>query len=335
MRFILLFVFSLFCYKSSNAQSYCDSLEVQVAYHPFFDSLLEIRVHNQSQHFFNYPAFVVLNANNDTVAKEVVNLFGIGQYSIHVANISPAFLSAPDFSGTLQLYEGFFDTLSCSFPYEFKLCPTTCKPLTVSIANYGSASVTGSVKYELRNALSQVVKSGMLTLDNLHQQTADTACLMPGAYNVRFFQNSLSQGGNKTAIITQDSATFPYLTWDINQFIDTSFGFDFYKKCTSVTSVNPVISITENPIKISVKNGILSLQNTSSEKIENALLISMDGKIVNSRNAGGAELSMDVSGLATGIYVVQVRVGKKVWCQCLKTVDWYLPHKRRVCNQDT
>ncbi len=22
-------------------------------------------------------------------------------------------------------------------------------------------------------------------------------------------------------------------------------------------------------------------------------------------------------------------------CQCLKTVDWYLPHKRRVCDQDT
>ena len=70
---------------------------------------------NSSSVLFDYPGFALLDQNGDTIAIETTNYFGIGTFpQPHVMNIvAPLVLP---FTGTLQLYMLFFDTLACEFP---------------------------------------------------------------------------------------------------------------------------------------------------------------------------------------------------------------------------
>ena len=105
----------------SNAQNLpaCDSL---VIYCCTFDTLgpntFTIYASNYSQtELFDYPGFVLFNPAMDTIAKETVNYFGIGQgpqpHTLQI--VAPLVLP---FQGYLNLYKLFYVELACSFPFE-------------------------------------------------------------------------------------------------------------------------------------------------------------------------------------------------------------------------
>ena len=103
----------------SNAQNLpaCDSLVISCC---TFDSLgpntLTIYADNHSSVLFDYPAFVLFDAAMDTIAKETVYYFGIGQgFQPHTMDIV-APLHLP-FNGKLNLYTLFYSSLDCSFPF--------------------------------------------------------------------------------------------------------------------------------------------------------------------------------------------------------------------------
>ena len=92
----------------------CDSLLIECCDFSLTENSMIITTENQSSVLFDYPGFVILDANEDTIAKETVNYFGIGwgpqQHTLSIYN-------APDlpFTGTLKLYTWFYESLSCTF----------------------------------------------------------------------------------------------------------------------------------------------------------------------------------------------------------------------------
>ncbi|HPE54860.1 MAG TPA: T9SS type A sorting domain-containing protein [Bacteroidales bacterium] len=92
----------------------CDSLLIECCDFNLTENSMIITAENQSSVLFDYPGFVILDANEDTIASETVNYFGIGwgpqQHTLSIYN-------APElpFSGTLKLYTWFYESLSCTF----------------------------------------------------------------------------------------------------------------------------------------------------------------------------------------------------------------------------
>lgn len=96
----------------------CDSLTIDccVIYNDNSDSI-ELNVANSffSMELFSYPGFILLDENGDTIGMEQINYFGIGsQGQNHYLEIMNPF-TLP-FSGTLELYSNFYDSLHCVFP---------------------------------------------------------------------------------------------------------------------------------------------------------------------------------------------------------------------------
>ncbi len=117
-RFLLVLLFFPFYLNGQNTPA-CDSVYIDCCNFDLTENTITLTAENQSSVLFDYPGFVILDANNDTIAKETVNYFGIGwgpqQHTLSIYN-------APDlpFSGTLKLYTWFYDSLSCTFDVEIQ-----------------------------------------------------------------------------------------------------------------------------------------------------------------------------------------------------------------------
>ncbi|MBN2173944.1 MAG: T9SS type A sorting domain-containing protein [Bacteroidales bacterium] len=112
--YLILFGIPLSLFTQNS--EYCDSVLIQCCEFNKVDSnTITIWAANHSPYLFDYPSFVLVNLNSDTIAKETVNYYGIGYYyQEHTLSI----VKPPDlpFDGTLLLYTGFNDTLWCEFP---------------------------------------------------------------------------------------------------------------------------------------------------------------------------------------------------------------------------
>lgn len=110
--------FVVLCISAGTAlsQNPCDSLSIQCCQWVDGDpDLLRIEASNHSPDIFSYPGFVLFDESEDTIAKEMVNYFGIGwDFQPHDMVLYEPW-SLP-FEGTLQLYTLFYDSLSCSWP---------------------------------------------------------------------------------------------------------------------------------------------------------------------------------------------------------------------------
>lgn len=114
----LLLIIFIAVSTSLSAQTNCDSLIINCCdYALIGNDTITLQVQNTAtQEIFDYPGFVILNQSGDTIAKEIVNYFGIGGggFQTHFLNVM-APLVVP-FQGTLQLHGLFYDTLYCEFP---------------------------------------------------------------------------------------------------------------------------------------------------------------------------------------------------------------------------
>ena len=116
-RVFIIFLLSLpFFIKAQNLPQ-CDSLVISCC---VFDSLgsntISIYVANPSSELFDYPGFILLDGNMDTIAKETVNYFGIGVWPQAHTMTFLAPLTLP-FSGTLELHTLFYQEFACIFPF--------------------------------------------------------------------------------------------------------------------------------------------------------------------------------------------------------------------------
>ncbi|MEI7801269.1 MAG: T9SS type A sorting domain-containing protein [Bacteroidota bacterium] len=108
---LLLILFSFSIQAQNLAQ--CDSLVIDCC--GFGLNTVTVTVSNTTTELFDYPGFILFNTNMDTIAKETVNYFGIGQgpQTFYMTVYTPFNLP---FTGYLNLYTSFYDSLDCSFP---------------------------------------------------------------------------------------------------------------------------------------------------------------------------------------------------------------------------
>lgn len=289
-----------------QAQTYCDSVDVKVTAHPFYDSLLTVRVNSQSQHAFSYPSFII-KSGNDTLAIETPNFF-MGPNGYHAIDIIPGRVPGKTVAGTLSMYGYMWDSLKCNWLLQdVNLCPDSCVPAVLHLDNMGGAMFTGTAKYELKNSNAQVVKTGTFTITSTQQTDGDTICLYPGLYTLHISQIALTPGGAKYYGVHTGplSSGYPEPYWYHNQTSDTSFAFEFYKRCINTQSV-PNVTNSETAYKAYVQDGRLKVTGTTGQPLGNVLLYSVDGKVVAKEMVKAPQHAMDVRHLPSGIYLLQI-----------------------------
>ncbi len=174
----------------------CDSLVIDCcSFNPPGSDSLMITVTNFSSVLFDYPSFVLLDMNMDTIAVETVNYFGIGSNpQTHYMNlVAPLVLP---FSGYLNLNTLFNSSLACTFPI---IIPDTTtgladdipdntlqlypNPLAVSgKLNFDTGKIQeGMYSVSIISVTGQLIKTNPPV--NKHNLTSpDTHELIPGIY---------------------------------------------------------------------------------------------------------------------------------------------------------
>lgn len=161
----------------------CTDLDlISVQWATFSDTAINVNVSNASIGF-DYPGFILFDANGDTLAKETVELFAIGEESWHSLRIHPdADVPSGAFTGRLELWTGFYNDLACTWEQSFDLCPASeCVTVYPYLGNFGDALVTGSFSWSVNNNAGPVM-NGTFTLAGENQSDMADVCLSPGSY---------------------------------------------------------------------------------------------------------------------------------------------------------
>ncbi len=220
----------------------CADLElVSVQWQAFGDTALMVHVLNNSTSIFPYPNFILFDAQGDTLAKETVNLFGIGNEGWHLMRIKNGVTMPEDaFSGRLELWMDFTEELACSWTQEFSLCPIEqCSELEIHLSNTLSNPVIGTYNWMLFDHLGGM-QNGQFALSAQEQNVSATLCLPPGEYYLNVYPNDpgstaaplyyASTAGGQLSDSRMATASLP-----------VELPITFYGPCTSGTqSVNDV-----------------------------------------------------------------------------------------------
>lgn len=163
----------------------CDDLTiVSVQWATFSDTAITVQVTNAG-FGFDYPAFVLLTADGDTIAGETPNFFTIGNESWHTLDIHPdADVPVGGFSARLDLWTGFFSELACSWDMTIDLCPASeCVTVHPYIGNFGGAMVEGSFAWSVNDDIGSVANGTFMLAGEQQSDEADV-CLTPANYTL-------------------------------------------------------------------------------------------------------------------------------------------------------
>ncbi|MCF8278292.1 MAG: T9SS type A sorting domain-containing protein [Flavobacteriales bacterium] len=282
LTFFLFLVFSF----SASSQTVCDSLDfISIKYSPFTDSVIVVHVeNNNSNEIFDYPGFVIIDDNGDTLAKETVNYFGIGSESVHLLEVSNGVHDPLDnFSGQLELFTGFYDTQVCTWPLDQSLCADSpCDSLVIGFQNWGGALVLGDFAWSVSDTSGSIIESGVLTMTTNEQYWFHGLCLAPGTYSYSLSALGEPSGGGPTLTVSSSSSfASPTISAPLDWFNDpgAEIEFPFFLHCAA-ESPNGVQELQTEAVTL-IRNGD-QLSVTSANEMELIVLYAVDGKLLGS-----------------------------------------------------
>lgn len=164
----------------------CDALAIEaIHWATFNDSTIVLKVTN-SDIGFDYPGFVLLDANGDTLAVETVNFFAIGTESWHTLNVHlDADIPTGSFPAHLHLWTGFFQELACTWELDVDLCSLDdCVSIYPYLINTGGGEALGQFTWTILDADQGTTASGTFTLTEELQSVQEEVCLPAGAYSM-------------------------------------------------------------------------------------------------------------------------------------------------------
>ena len=292
---------------SGGGGSPCDSVIIdQVQWAPFSDTALVVHVYNYSSELFDYPGWILFNDLGDTLAKETVNFFGIASESWHTLTIHPgATIPTGTFTGTLELWTGFYTDLACTFDWTGDLCPASCTTLVPYMQNTGGIPVTGNVDWDLYDAWGVNMGSGQFEFGP-DQYSQDSLCVVPGHYSLVVnhpsgpgglltfgLQGAFFNIGGPSATFTQDG-------------VPDTLAFDFVPACFD--GENGIAEPhTQQMLHFSVQNGLLNAFMSDGSPLGTLLIIDTRGRTVIERKVRGSSAIVNVAALAPGVYMVHAR----------------------------
>ncbi len=178
---------------SGGTPSDCDSLEIiSVHWGVFGPQRLVVTAANASSDLFDYPGFVMLDMDGDTLAKETVNYFGIGVLpQEHLLEVMDgAVIDGNTLQGQLHLWSGFYAEQECQFEGTWDLCPTVeCTTVTPYLVNLGDAIVSAEIPYSVLDGDGLTMATGTFQITSLQQSDYEPGvCLAPGEYTLQLAQ---------------------------------------------------------------------------------------------------------------------------------------------------
>ncbi|MCF8460763.1 MAG: T9SS type A sorting domain-containing protein [Flavobacteriales bacterium] len=312
MKHLFPFFFILLS-STAFSQTVCDSLDfVSIQYSAFTDSVIVVSVENNNTtgELFDYPGFVLINTNGDTVAKETVNYFGIGQQSVHHLNVRPGVQNPlENFVGVLQLHTGFYSDLACEWTLNESLCtPNECDSIILAFENWGGALVLGDFAWSLLDSANAVIESGTFTMEAQGQHWEERFCLPKGMYSYTLIALGEPTGGGPTMTATAGSwynspTIQQYFAWFDND--SSTLQIPFYTNCIGTQSPSGIAETTIEAVDI-IRNG--SLLSIRSEKpMRQIELSAVDGKLIGAFTPNTNLFSLPVD-FPRGLYFVRVRI---------------------------
>lgn len=284
----------------------CDSLILaSISWAPFSDTALLVHVFNPTSELFDYPSFILFDANGDTLAKETVFYFGIGAESWHTLTLQPgAVIPVGPFTGTLELWTLFDQQLACSWTQPFDLCPPApCAPLTASIQNNGGALAIGTFQYTIRH-LGDLVASGTFELTDNVQYDSDSLCLPPGNYLMEVVADQAPSGGQPYFGVSLGNGvqgpTAPVIVTTLS-----AVAFNFYEPCADATQ-----QIAEVPSArlVVLRNGnSISISRTDGHALGDLMIYDAQGRLLVRASERAGSFSFNTAQLAPGIYVLRAK----------------------------
>ncbi len=305
---------------SGGAATACDSLVLAgISWSPFSDTALLVHVFNPTSALFDYPGFILLGTNGDTLAKETVNFFGIGQESWHTLAVQPgATIPQGPFNGTLELWTLFGQELACSWELSFNLCPPEpCAPLNVFIQNTGGGMTVGSFHYTVRQ-MGNEVGSGTFMLTQDAQYDSDSLCLPPGNYLMEVVPDQGPTGGQPSFGVSlgyevQGPST-PLVFTTLS-----AVAFNFYAPCADGTQ--GIVMDDPASLVLYTGQGRASVRRTDGHALGKLLVFDAQGRIVLDAVEAGAQHEWSTAGWASGLYLLR----EQGLHGSLLTVRWVVP----------
>lgn len=279
----------------------CAELElVSVQWQAFGDTALMVHVMNNSSSIFAYPNFILFNAQGDTLAKETVNLFGIGNEGWHLMRIQSG-VAIPDeaFNGRLELWTDFTEELACSWEQEFSLCPDeACSDLEIHLSNTLSSPVIGTYNWMLSDHLGGMY-NGQFALSAQEQNVSATLCLPPGEYYLNVDPNDPS---SMDAPRYYASAAGGQLTNSgmATASLPTELQVTFYGPCTSGTQ--SVVDLSAAALLVRNTSGGLYVETGDGRPLGAVGLWDMQGRL---HFSGQGADQLFVALPAPGVYLLR------------------------------
>ena len=130
--------------------SECDLIEVTSVSFNVETDLIELEIYSNSNYFFNYPSFIIVNNESDILADGGVYYYGlIGGESIHYLGQEIPFYQWDD-SLELKFYSGWNETMECAFDLSLSSIENIgCTDTNAGNYNYLAAVDNGSCLYNL------------------------------------------------------------------------------------------------------------------------------------------------------------------------------------------
>ncbi|MBL0128123.1 MAG: hypothetical protein IPP83_11850 [Flavobacteriales bacterium] len=285
----------------------CDLVDiVSVQWQAFTDTAIVIHVQNNNPDvLFDYPNFILFDANGDTLAKETVNFFGIAGESWHMLRVQDdAMIPNAPFNGTLELWTFFTDVLSCTWSLPIDLCPPApCATLIPMIQNFGGALTIGTYSWSISDDGGEAA-SGIFEMTAQLQFDSDTICIPPGNYGMVVIPNDPPTGGNPVFNVSTEgwiSGPSQPVTWALPVVMP----FTFYEHC--IDGTNAVVEIpTAATLNVLVQDGALLIRRSDARALGAVKLYDALGKVLFTSTATSNTLTIPVGGITTGIVLVQV-----------------------------
>lgn len=286
--------------------SACDSLDIiSIQWHPFTDTAIVVHVSNQNTNvIFDYPNFILFDANGDTLAIEVTNFFGIAGDSWHVLPlVQGAVVPESPFLGTLELWTGFTTELVCSWTPLFDLClADPCVTVYPTIQNFGGAITMGDFEWSITDGSGVMVENGVFSLPNVNELDSDTICLPPGSYQMVCEPIGGAGGGQPYFTMV---VAWPLTSGSLPAIGGQQLDVELLVQCSAGINGIGDQGHVELPL-VNVANGMIEVRNRTSDRLGPITLHNLTGRAVATEYANGSYCILNARSLANGIYVLRV-----------------------------
>lgn len=277
----------------------CNDLQVAVEWHAFSDTAIMVHAMHNTVEVFDYPNFILFDAQGDTLAIETVTFFGLAQDSWHVLRVVDGATIPNAFTGTLELWTGFTSTPACSWQHTFELCPPPpCATIFPTLTNMGGGIVLGSFNWSIMNADDEVA-AGTFTLTDEVQSVQDTICVPPGPYLMDVSPVGPPTGGQPMYQVMAHGWQATPL-WAVVWSLPVGLEFDVYQPC--VTGTQGITGPGHQELTIGLTPGGLWVSAAHGVPLGSVQLIDAQGRLLFRTTANTDRLFVPVR--TPGVYLV-------------------------------